>query len=485
MILGKKLILPLATTCLFFNACQEKAEKPQPNFIFYITDDISFNDLGCYGNTAAHTPHLDSLAMEGLLFTEAYLTTSSCSPSRSGIITGRYPHNTGAPELHTNMPESQVFFPDLLQEAGYYTALSGKNHMGPAVSRAFDTISTGKGPGLQEDWVALMRERPKEKPFFFWFASVDAHRPWNIDSTAPVFAPEDVWVPPFLFDGPKTREDLTGYYHEVSRADHYLGEIIKELKKQGISENTYVIFMSDNGRPFPRSKTRLYDSGIKTPFIVWNPGTVNAGKTDALISAIDVAATVLDLAKVNVAPTIQGVSFSAVLDDPASQIRNVAFAEHNWHVFRSHERMVRHGKYMYIKNAYLEKMSMSRESAPEFPAGVELWNAWEEGLTHPEQEDIFQNPRPEEELYNVAEDPFQFNNLATDPAYANELETMRAVLAEWTEATGDNVPQNPTPDREDIYRTPNPEFSHHQEMPGDATGADTITATGPVFIEPF
>ena len=97
----------------------------RPNFIFFITDDISWNDLGCYGNRKVKTPNLDKIAHEGVVFDNAYLTISSCSPSRCSIITGRYPHNTGAPELHTELPKDQFIFPQALQKSGYYTVLSG------------------------------------------------------------------------------------------------------------------------------------------------------------------------------------------------------------------------------------------------------------------------------------------------------------------------------------------------------------------------
>jgi len=469
----------ITASCNNTTSKQEEIISP-PNFILFITDDISYNDLGCYGNEAAQTPNIDRMAEEGLLFTNAYLTASSCSPSRNSIITGRYPHNTGAPELHVNLPDNQMMFPELLKAAGYYTVLSGKNHMGPATKRAFDTIDWGGGPGGEQFWIDHLRERPDDQPFFFWLASFDAHREWQTDSTAPVFDPADVQVPPMLFDGPQTRQDLANYYHEVSRTDYYLGLIMDELEKQGIAENTYVIYMSDNGRPFPRAKTRVYDSGMKTPFIVWSPGNVEVSHCASLISSIDIAPTLFELAGLKSHDRFQGVSFAELFSDPSGKTRDYVFAEHNWHVFRNHERMLRKGDIMYIRNAYNDKMNMCVESAPVFPAGVELWEAYEADETVPEQEDIFMVPRPREELYNVATDPFQFYNLAEDPAYNAELESCREILDAWIDATGDNVPDNPTPDREDVYRVKNPDFEV-REMPGEKYGADTITASGPVL----
>lgn len=123
-----------------------------PHGAFFITaDDISQEDLGCYGHPTIKTPHIDGLAANGMRFDNAYLTASSCSPSRCSIITGRYPHNTGAPELHVPLPEEQIRFPELLRKSGYYTVLAGKNHMFGNADRAFDMITRGGEPGGSSD----------------------------------------------------------------------------------------------------------------------------------------------------------------------------------------------------------------------------------------------------------------------------------------------------------------------------------------------
>jgi len=237
----------------------------RPNMVFFIADDVSQEDFGCYGHPTIKTPNVDALAASGMRFDNAYLTTSSCSPSRCSIITGRYPHNTGAPELHVVLPDGQIRFPELLREAGYYTVLSGKNHMFGNKDRAFDQITKGGGPGREEDWVGHVQNRPKDKPFFFWFASSDAHRDWKKSEHAPVYSNDEVLVPPYMVDTEITREDLASYYHEVSRFDHFIGLVKDELERQGVLDNTLIVVAADNGRPFPRCKSRLYDSGIKTP----------------------------------------------------------------------------------------------------------------------------------------------------------------------------------------------------------------------------
>lgn len=462
-------------------ASSSLATEPRPNFVFFLADDISWNDLGCYGHPTIKTPGIDRLAENGLRFTNAYLTISSCSPSRCSLITGRYPHNTGAPELHTTLPDSQICFPELLKNAGYYTLLSGKNHMGNAVSKAFSKISKGKGPGKEGDWVDLLRERPKDQPLFCWFASTDAHRSWQFNDDGPSYDPADTVVPSYLVDGPQTREDLTGYYHEVSRFDHYVNAVVEELKRQEVLDNTMIIVMADNGRPFPRCKTRLYDSGIKTPLVIHYPPLVRPAVTDSIVSAIDLAPTILELAGLEAPDSVQGVSFVATLQDPHAAPRTVAFAEHNWHVYKNHERMVRTGDWLYIRNNFPDQQNLCVE-AYMGGAGEELWQAEKAGTLTAAQQNVFWNPCPTEELYLVTKDPMQLKNLAAQPQYQPTLERMRRLLDTWTEQTGDTVPHDPTPHRDAPPGQPAKSKAgfRHREMPGDARDAQSINRPGPV-----
>ena len=174
--------------------------KP-PNIILIIADDMAWDDSGIYGNPNIATPNIDRLAKGGMLFQNAYLTASSCSPSRCSIITGRYPHNTDAEELHWPLPKEQVTFVEKLRKAGYWTAAAGKWHLGEAARDRFDEIRETDTSGFQlpagkegqkgkfvetmegeaqsgcTEWVPLLRERPKEKPFFLWLAAQDCSLP--------------------------------------------------------------------------------------------------------------------------------------------------------------------------------------------------------------------------------------------------------------------------------------------------------------------
>lgn len=477
------IFLSLALLVLITSTSQaaDTESATRPNIVMIFADDVSWDDLGCYGHPTIHTPNLDRLAKEGARFDNAYLTTSSCSPSRCSVITGRYPHNTGAPELHTPLPEGQVLFPQLLHDAGYYTVISGKQHMGPYALTAFDLVSKGKGPGREADWVPILKERPKDKPFFCWFAAVDAHRKWQASKEYVPHKPEEVVVPPYLIDSPETRKDLAQYYDEVSRIDFYTGKILDELDAQGIADNTLVLFFADNGRPFPRCKTRLYDSGIKTPLMVRWPAAIKPGTVSkSLVSTIDLGPTFLDLAGVKKDSRIQGVSFAKTLKDPSASVRDYAFAEHNWHVFKAHERMVRSGDLLYIRNAWPEQRNLCVESI-DFPSGNVLWGRFRAGKLNEFQGDVFLKPRPAEELYLVSKDPHQFQNLADKPEYMSDLVRLRGVLDQWTEETGDTIPENPTPDRNQRPGGPAPQEFEHREMPGDARQATKINAPGPIL----
>jgi N-sulfoglucosamine sulfohydrolase len=256
------------------------AKSKRPNIVLFIADDISVNAFGCYGHPTIQTPNVDRLADQGNRFDNAYLPTASCSPSRTSLITGRYPHNTGGPELHMNgnphlkeLPQ----FPHELRKAGYYTALAGKGHFNGYVKNSFNRLYES-GVGGAGYWVTALKDRPKDQPFFMWFAANDAHRGWDMPLSEGPHGPEDVQVPPYLVDGEATRKDLAHYYNEVHRFDKHIGDVIDELKAQKVYENTVIVVMADNGRPFPRDKTWLFDSGIKTPLVVHWPAEIQDKK---------------------------------------------------------------------------------------------------------------------------------------------------------------------------------------------------------------
>jgi arylsulfatase A-like enzyme len=448
----KKIKLSILTSCaclfLFFNT---KADK-KPNFVFIIADDVGWNDIGCYGNKVVKTPNIDKLAKEGIQFTNAFLTASSCSPSRCSIISGKYPHSNGAAELHTPLPANEIPFPFLLKENNYYTAQAGKWHLGPNVHRAFDLYTDNNGYNNgnsgSDNWVPFLKDRPQDKPFFFWFASHDAHRPWGADDFHITHNPDEIEIPIYFADTPETRQDIASYYNEIARFDFFIGEVRKELERQGILDNTIIIVMSDNGRPFPRCKTRVYDSGMKTPFIVfWPKGIKDKGKiSENLISAIDIAPTILELAGVKIPDEYQGKSFSTILKNPTASVRNVVFSEHNWHDYEAHERMARTKDFLYVLNSRPNLTNCGPADSKNSPTQHALNRVRDAGNLSPAQADIFISPRPHEELYDIKNDELQLVNIASLPAYQAKLGEMRKLLKNWQHNTEDTVPEKLTPD---------------------------------------
>jgi arylsulfatase A-like enzyme len=426
----------------------EEADKKRPNFIILIADDMGWSDAGCYGHPHIRTPSIDRLAKEGIRFEYAFLTCASCSPTRSSIMTGRYPHATGAAELHQPLPADQVVFAGLLKKAGYYTASAGKWHLGKAAEKNFDKVVHGGGPSGCENWVETLRDRPKDKPFFLWLAAIDPHRPYQPDKIPNPHKLTDAVVPPFLPDVPETRRDLAMYYDEITRMDGFIGQVLEELARQGIEKDTFVLFLSDNGRPFPRCKTTVYDSGVRTPFLVRWPREVDAGSVCSnLVSVVDIAPTVLDLAGLEPSPTFQGKSFAKMLRDPEQSIQEHVFAEHNWHDYKAHERSVRSKTHLYIRNAFPELPCTPPADAVRSPTFQAMRLLRHQGKLPFWQLSSFSKPRPTEELYDVLIDPHQLNNLAADPKQAEVLAKMSSVLDEWIERTGDRIPENPTPDK--------------------------------------
>lgn len=479
-------VFKILLSCLIlilFDLSISFSQEGRPNFIIIIGDDISWNDLGCYGHPAVKSPNIDQLAGEGIKFTNAFLTASSCSPSRCSIIAGRYPHNTGAAELHTPLPLGMPTLPGELKKYGYYTVSAGKWHLGPNTKADFDhVVEKDNGNGGEDQWLTVMKERPKDKPFFFWFASHDAHRIWQADDFQTSHDPAKSFIPPYLVDAEGTRQDLASYYNEIQRLDYYVGEVKKELKNQGEFENTCIIVMADNGRPFPRSKTRVYDSGMKTPLVIsWPKGLQGQNlESNSMISVIDIAPTFLELAEVKVGPTFQGISFAAILENPAQEHRNYVFAEHNWHDYEAHERMVRTKYFMYLVNNRPQFSNQGPADSNNSPSYADLKNVRDAGKLNAAQADVFLTPRAYEELFDCLQDSQQLSNLASNENYGEVLVDLRGVMNQWIVETGDNIPKNLTPAWYDTETGKGLDIERVRgEMPGSKTNAVEINNKGP------
>lgn len=422
------------------------AQDKRPNIVIFIADDLGWEELGAYGNPVVKTPNIDRLASEGTRFNNFFLAASSSSPSRSSILSGLYPHNTGAMNLHEDMSPDVLLFPELLKRSGYYTMLIGKSHgtNHPEVKKKFDklVLADWSKPWTMGDlWIDALDKRPKDKPFFMWAASIDPHRPFNQGTYKYPQDPDKVIVPPYIPDIPEIREELAGYYDEISRFDEHVGRVIDKLKEDNLLNNTLIIVMSDNGRPFFQSKTRVNVQGLKSAFIVYYPPLVKAGsQTNGLASAVDIAPTILDLTGIKKPHGMQGKSMVPMLKNNETEIRRFAFGEHNWHVFMGFERVAISKEYVYIRNWIPELPIPPVAETLRMPAYKKILEMYQNKQLEEKYTDCFIAPRPSEELFALPKDIHCMKNLASSKKYQKMKEEMRNALNVWQESTGDFFP---------------------------------------------
>ncbi|HEX2220721.1 MAG TPA: sulfatase, partial [Gemmatimonadales bacterium] len=288
---------------------------PRPNVVVFVGDDLGWRDTRPYGNAAVRTPNIERLARSGLTVRHAFVTSPQCSPSRISMLSGRYPHATRTEDLHTPLPPDVRLLPSYLQALGYFTGHMAKTHYGPHAERQFQWYAP-------ETAAALPRflDAAGARPFFLWVGFHEPHRPYDSTISAMVHSMEDAAVPPHLVDSLATRMDLARYHDAVFRMDRAIGEMMAELERRGLRDKTLIVFVSDNGAPFPREKGTLYDSGIRTPLLFSWPGVVRAGSVyeRGPVSTVDLMPTLLEIGGGRPPATVQGRSFRALLTGPES-----------------------------------------------------------------------------------------------------------------------------------------------------------------------
>ncbi|WP_016954381.1 sulfatase [Catenovulum agarivorans] len=427
------LLLSLTLLCIC-TPINLHASTAKPNILILVADDASWRDFGVYGNELIDTPNIDRIANNGFLSTNAFLTTSQCSPSRISILSGRYPHSTDAEDLHMPAPEGLKLIPSFLKDLGYSSALIRKSHLGKNGDKQFDFYSKNLA-----DFPEFLNKNG-DKPFFAWIGFKDPHRPYRPTNIEPPQKPENVKVAPFLIDDTATRGDLVLYYEYIRRMDGKIGVYIDELQQRGLLENTLIVFISDNGAPFPREKGSLYDSGVKTPWVMQWPAKMPAGKSsDALISVIDLAPTLLDLVGIKQPASMQGTPIKGLVEgNPAP--RDYVFFERNWHNIDEHMRGVRNHRYKLIRNAYLEHPHGTASDIGDSPSYLSLIKARNNQQLTKAQARLFEMPRAEYELYDVENDPYELNNLAGQAKYAAIQAELTKALDKWLAETNDFPP---------------------------------------------
>jgi arylsulfatase A-like enzyme len=405
----------------------------RPNFVVLISDDHSADDTGAGGSSWIRTPALDRLAAEGALFRNAYASSPQCSPSRASMVTGRSPHATGTSRLHAMLTAQHDTVVDALRRAGYHAAAYRKVHLGSAFQIRWDRYG---GEGVAFD--TFFRDRPRGRPFFLWVGFEDPHRPYAPGAAAAPHDPASVRVPDFLPDTAEVRRDLTSYADEIARMDAEVAQVLALLDEDGAAADTLVIFVGDNGMPFPGAKGSLYDAGVNVPFIARWPGHVPAGQVrDEVISLLDLAPTWLEAAGVAPLPAMEGRSLVAALGGQPLEERAVFF-ERNWHDNLELLRGVRRGRHLLVQNYRPEIAYQPTLDLAESPT----WAAIEErrrahALDAALERRYFAAPRPEVELFDVEADPVQLHDLASDPAQAATVRALQQELSDWMMETSD------------------------------------------------
>ncbi|MCJ7675370.1 MAG: sulfatase, partial [Sedimentisphaerales bacterium] len=274
-----------------------QSRKDRPNILFCLADDWSWPYASIAGDKVVKTPTFDRVARQGVLFTNAFVTAPSCTPSRGSILTGQWHWRLEeGGNLWGTLPAKFPVYPDLLEKAGYHVGYTRKG-WGPGQVEPGGRTRNPAGPQYKT-FEAFLKDRPKGKPFCFWFGSTDPHRPYKwrsgVDSG---MNPQDVQVPVCLPDCETVRIDLCDCYWEIQRFDSEAGDLLKILEENGELDNTLVVMSGDNGMPFPRGKSNLYDSGTNVPLAVRWPERVNGSRVvEDFISLSDLAPTFLEAA---------------------------------------------------------------------------------------------------------------------------------------------------------------------------------------------
>lgn len=423
---------------------QSEPKPTRPNIVWIVCEDMSPH-LGVYGEKIAKTPVLDQLASEGRMYSNVFTTAGVCAPSRAAIITGCLQTTIGAMHMRTlgmsasakgaypanfktysAMPGPDVrCFPELLRAAGYYCTNNAKeDYQFEEPPTVWDESSN------KAHWRNRAR---KDQPFFsiFNFNVTHESQVWARNKEPLLVDPDSVIVPPYYPDDTVSRKVMARFLSNVMEMDELVGNVIRQLKEDGLYENTVIFFYSDHGDGLPYVKRELYDRGLRVPMIIKAP-FISAGSTDGqLISFVDLAPTVLSIAGVKIQSYMQGRAFLG--DQQSPEPRKYFFAARD-RIDSEYDRVrvVGDGRYKYFKNEMPEKPYYQnigyRMQNPLMPHLLKLYK--EEKL-NAVQSHWFRKSKPKEELFDTWTDPLEMNDLALDPAYAEKLSALRRVQDEW------------------------------------------------------
>ncbi len=423
------------------------AGESKPNFLIIIADDLCWRDLGYEGSPDVKTPNLDKLRSESMHLKGMFNPATSCSPTRHSLYTGLYPIRSGAYPNHTRVYDGTKSLFTHLNTAGYRVALQNKTHVGPPASFPFEHMDGADDLTVTTAFVT----RDAVQPWFMVFASNDPHSPWT---RGPKYDPAKITVPPYLHDNAITRDALAKYFGEISKLDEQVGALMKLLADTNQSENTVVLFVSEQGSSFPYGgKWSVYDNGIHSSAILRWPGKVKPGSsTSALMQYVDVTPTFLaaagiDPTKIDVgcpdasgATGFDGRSFLPVLLGETDTHRDHIFAQHttigtNGAIGPYPMRAVRDTRYKLIRNLTPDltyTIGGIHKGEP-----LDSWKADAAQDYQLAERVKWLFNRPVEELYDLQADPYEFKNLAADPALVEIKAKLQKELDAWIIQQGD------------------------------------------------
>ena len=450
------LLACLVGLCCFL-ACTPVATLPRPNILILMSDNHSWNHVGCYGDATVRTPNIDRVAAEGVRFTHAFCPAPSCTPARAAMLTGQdiWRLEEGA-NLWGTLPNRFAVYTDLLEDSGYLVGYEGKG-WGPG---NYGVGGWARNPGGDKygSFEEFYNERERGQPFCYWFSSRDPHRPYRKEGGKNAgFDLDSIQVPPYLPNVPSVRTDIADYYAEIEHFDTEVGGHLALLSEFGATEDTVIIIASDNGWQMPRGLANLYDAGTRLPLIISLPERFPGGRVvEDFVSLTDFAPTILELAGLEVPEDVTARSLLPLLEADQDGIvdpeRSFVVTARERHAFVRKggpgypARALRTREYLYIRNY-----------APElWPAGdPPLYGDVDAHMLHypsPTKMFLLQRPddlafrsmfqlafskRPAEELFDLATDPHQMNNVAGDPSFASVKEELDSQLRAYLKATSD------------------------------------------------
>lgn len=412
---------------------------PPPNLVFIIADDCTFRDIGCYGGQA-RTPNIDRLATEGLKFNRCFQSAPMCSPTRHNLYTGLYPVKSGAYPNHTFARPGTQSIVHYLKPLGYRVALSGKTHIAPKEVFPFEYSGKNSNPDTEAIDHFFGECKESDAPFCLFACSNEPHTPWNQGDPS-AYPPEKNELPPYLGDTPFVREQFSKYLAEITYFDGQVGEILELVDKHALRDNTLVMVVSEQGNSLPFAKWTCHEMGLGSAMIVRWPGKVKPGsETEAMVEYCDVTPTFVEAAGGTPSPVLDGKSFLQVLLGKTDHHKDATFGlmttrgiidGNDCYPIRS----VRDDKYRLIWNLNSgETFRNTCTTSREFQSMLEAAAAGDERAKWVTEN--YQH-RPEFQLYDVAADPMEMNNLAGDPQYRTVVAQLKSKLDAWMKSQGD------------------------------------------------